>query len=226
MSKDLVTLKLNVPAVADDVLSQVEEVSKGADFIPRLQLIGKGKYVDTNKIGPGRWGVPQAGGEEVTDLGESIDVIPLAARPKAMDVSDTEAIITVYDTQNPEFKRIIEAPKNSGCMWGPTYLVYERSSKSFYELFFGNASGRAEAGKLRPFLPKDGQVSAATLNIRYKPSKTFGGWHVPVIVKCTMPFKDLPPIEEINATIEKFMSIEPSVEKAPEQTPQQAQRAR
>ena len=222
MSNELVTLKLNVPAVADDVMSQVEEVSKGADFIPRLQLISKGKYVNTNKISPGHWGVPQVGGEEVADLGTSIDVIPLAARPKAMDVSDTDAIITVYDTQNPEFKRIIEAPKNSGCMWGPTYLVYERSSKSFYELFFGNASGRAEAGKLRPFLPNDGKVSVATLNIRYKSSKSFSGWHVPVIVKCMMPFKELPPIEKINDTIQKFMSTEPVVEKAPEQETKRA----
>lgn len=221
MTNALATLKANLPALNTQDLGQLDEVAKGSQFLPRIQLITKGKYVDTGKIAPGHWGVPQAGGEDIEDLGEKIDIIPFSFRPKAMDVSDREAIVTVYDTKDPEFGRISTAPKNTGCIWGPTFLVYERNTRKFYELFFSNASGRAEAGKLRPFLPQeanDGVPGVATLGIRYKKTKDYG-WHVPVITKCTMPFadEDLPSGEQLLAEIEKFMKMEGGVEKVTEE---------
>ena len=174
MGKELAPLQVNLPAVNNEQLEALETVSKGADFLQRIQLITKGKYVDMQKIQPGRWGVPLPGGDEIEDLGEVIDVVPLAARPKALDVSDTDAIVAVYDIKDPEFQRIKSAPKNSGCMWGPSFLVLERNTGKMYELFFGNPSGRNEAGKLRPFLPtaeNNGQPSPARLSIRYKKGK-------------------------------------------------------
>ncbi len=171
MSNELVPFKVNLPAVSKEQLSALDEVAKGADFLSRIQLITKGKYVDTGKIAPGHWGVPLPGGEEIEDLGESFDIVPWAVRPKALDMADKEAIVAVYDTKDPEFQRIKNAPKNTGCMWGPSFLILERSTGKLYELFFGNKSGRNEAGKLKPFLPTEAnnsQPSPATLNIRYK----------------------------------------------------------
>ena len=137
-----------------------------------------------------------------------------------MDVSDRDAIVTVFDnTEDEEFKRIIAAPKNSGCFWGPTFLIYERSTAAFYELFFNNASGRSEAGKFRAFLPTEengGVPSAATLTSRYK-TKGEWGWHVPVISKCTLEFDAAPSIEVINAAVEKFNSMRTGVEKVSEE---------
>jgi len=192
----------NLPAVSDDVLEQIDEVSQGSDFLPRIQLIGKGKYVDTGKIGPGRWGVPQTGGEEIIDLGDTIDVIPLDARAKALDVSDKENIIAVYDTSDPEYQRIKHAPKDSGCMYGPSFLVIERSTGKLYELFFSNKSGRNEAGKMKPFLMSR---TPATLTTRYKKGKEFG-WHVPVITKCSEPFSpdSVPTMDAINKELARF----------------------
>lgn len=219
MSNALATLKVNLPTLNADALGQLDEVAKGSQFLPRIQLITKGKYVDTGKIAPGHWGVPQPGGEDIEDLGEKIDVIPFAFRPKAMDVSDREAIVTVYDTSNPEFKRISTAPKNTGCIWGPTFLVFERNTGKFYEMFFSNASGRSEAGKMRPFLPSDeneGKPSAASLSIRYKKTKDYG-WHVPVITKCSLTFDNLPEGNVILEEVEKFMKQEGGVEKVQEE---------
>jgi hypothetical protein len=232
MSNELVPFKVSLPAVQEDVMGQLAEVSKGADFLPRLQLVTKGKYVDTGKIAPGHWGVPQPGGEEIQDLGESIDIVPFTARPKAIDMSDREAIIAVYNTTDPEFGRIKKAPKNTGCMWGPSFLVLERSTGKLYELFFGNASGRNEAGKLRPFLPSkesNGVPSAASLGIRYKKTPEYG-WHVPVVTKCSEPFDpdNCPSDEDIQAEIEKFMNPKEGPKKVVEgdDAPKQSKRAR
>ena len=142
----------NLPAVSTEKLDALDDVSQATEFLPRIQLITKGKYVDTGKIAPGHWGVPQPGGEDIIDLGDKIDVIPMDGRTKALDVSDKENIISVYDGKDPEFQRIKNAPKNTGCMWGPSYLVIERSTGKLYELYFSNKSGRQEANKIKPFL--------------------------------------------------------------------------
>jgi hypothetical protein len=214
----------NLSLATADELSALEVVSNVTQYLPRIQLITKGKYVDTGKIAPGHWGVPQAGGEDIEDLGVKIDVLPLMARPKAMDVSDHDAIITVYDPNCDEFKRIMTAPKDSGCMWGPTYLVYERSTEKFYELFFCNASGRTEAAKLKAFLPNAEGVQAATLSIRYKKKPQYS-WHVPVITKCTMPFDDIPSTEVFDEYIAKFREVKGGVERV-EETEKPTKRAR
>jgi len=190
-SKALVPFKVKgLAVVSESELATLAEVAKGTEFLARIQLVTKGRYVDEGKIMPGHWGVPIPGGDEIEDLGEAIDVIPFAYRPKALDVSDKESIVSNYEVASEEFQRIKNAPKNSGCMWGPSFIVLERSTGRMYEMFFGNKSGRAEAGKMKKFLPtaeNDGQPSAASLGIRYKKTEQYG-WHVPVITKCSEPF--------------------------------------
>lgn len=218
MSKELVPFKMNMlPAVATETLDTMDEVAKGSDFLPRIQLITKGKYVDQGKIAPGHWGVPLPGGEDIEDLGDRIDIVPLDYRPKALDVNDRDAIIAVYDVNDPEFRRIKTAPKNTGCMWGPSFLVLERSTGKLYELFFGNKSGRNEASKLRPFLQEQ---APASMGIRYKKTPDYG-WHVPVITKCSEPFDmDLIKVtpEQILEEIVKFRNPEKGAEKVDEET--------
>lgn len=231
MSNELIPFKVNLPAVTEEQLETLDEVAKGSDFLPRIQLITKGKYVDEGKIAPGHWGIPQPGGDEIEDLGEKIDVIPFTCRPKALDVSDREAIITSYDIKDAEFQRIKVAPKNSGCMWGPSFLALERSTGKLFELFFGNKSGRAEAGKLRKFLPtKDNNntPAPASLGIRYKKTPDYG-WHVPVITKCSEPFdksKTKVTSEKVAEEVEKFLNPEAGVEKVPEEEVNKSKRAR
>ena len=233
MSKknELVPFKVNLPAVTEEQLNALDEVAKGSDFLSRIQLITKGKYVDTSKIAPGHWGIPLPGGEEIEDLGESIDIVPWAVRPKALDMADKEAIVAVYDTSDPEFQRIKVAPKNTGCMWGPSFLILERSTGKLYELFFGNKSGRNEAGKLKPFLPTEannGQPAPATLNIRYKKTPEYG-WHVPVVVKCSEAFDPANiqiTAEQLIEEREKFLNPQKGAEKVPEEEQAAQKRAR
>lgn len=193
---------------------------KTNSFIKRLQLVTKGKLVDQGLVKPGHWGVP-SGDEEAEDLGEAVDVLVLAIRDKALDTNENPPVAS-FDPDSELFQQIQEAAgqKDSGCMYGPSFLVYERSSGQFLEVFFGNASGRQEAGKLIPFLPiseeqakqfgpkfKAQGPQAATLKSKYIKRAKYA-WHAPVVVKCSTPFDDLPEQQAFVDQITKFLNPE------------------
>jgi hypothetical protein len=197
-----------------------DELAKGADFLGRLQLFTKGKAIDKGHIRPGHYGIPEAA-DEITDLGDNIDVLVLARRPKALDMTDKDAIIVSYNNESPEFKRIAaqSMEKESNCMYGPSFLVFERSSGRFLEFFCGSKSTRSEAKKIYPFLPlTEADIKARkladvpphgplpmTLKSKLVEQKTYS-WHVPVVVKCSTPFRNLPTRERIVAEITKFVT--------------------
>lgn len=228
-----------LPSVELATDEELQELTKGIDFLQRVQLVTKGKYVDTGKIGPGRYGVPQPGGEEILDLGSEMDVLPLAVRAKALDMRDRDAIIAVYDMNLPEFERIktMSAERDSSCMWGPSFLVVERSTGNLYEFFMGNKSARQESGKLRPFLPLSREKAETigeephgpipcTLKCRYI-QRTAYGWHVPVVTKCSEPFTNLPPLDRIRTEVEKFAAAKDNgIERVNEEEEATSERAR
>jgi hypothetical protein len=207
MSTELVPLDLTqIPAIPEEKLQ-----TTAPNYLQRIQLVTKGKYVDNVKIAPGHWGVPK--GEDIMDLGTSIDILPIGVRDKALDLKDRENIVVSYDKESDEFKRIKAAPKNTGCMWGPSYLVLERKTQTLFEMFFGNPSGRAEADKLLPFLTRAGKdASVATLLIKYKQTKDYG-WHVPVVTKCSEAIEGGPPMETILEELNKFDNPQTGPEK-------------
>ena len=196
-----------------------DDLAKGGGFLARLQLCSKDKYVTGGFITAGHWGIPESA-DEIVDLGKSIDVIPLARRPKAVDLNDKEAISTSYDVESTEFKRIRAkaATKNSGCMFGPSFLVYERSSCRFLEYFCGSVSARQEAKKIYPFLAHTAEDIAArnlniephgtlplTLNNKLMKKKDWI-YHVPVVVACSTPFTNSPPRKSIIQEMERFLN--------------------
>lgn len=215
-------------------LDVFENLTKGSDFLQRMQLYTKGRMIDKGIIGSGRYGVPQ-GEDEVADLGEEVDVIPFSWRPKALDTSDRDAIIEVYDPASKEFQRIEDAAggKDSGCMYGPTFLIFERSTGKFYELFCGNASGRISSRSIMPYAPlseagaikqteETGKLVEAhgpemcTLGVKYTQKKTYG-WHVIIVHRCSTPFDNLPTQEVILEEVNKFLAKEGTgVERVPE----------
>jgi hypothetical protein len=223
----LATLDLNqLPSTqlgSDDAYT---ELSKGGDFLKYVKLYTKGKDIDKGKIRPGRWGIPEAD-EEITDLGDSIDILPLARRPKALDTSDRSAIIVSYDEQSDVFKQIAakSMEKESNCQHGVSFLAIERSTGQFVEIWFGNKSSRPEAKKVFPYLPMTQAdinrkaaagvdvselvahgPSPVTLKVRLAENKK-GSWHVPSVVKCSTPFTKLPSNEVIVREITKFLTV-------------------
>lgn len=243
MANDLATFDLTqLPSTqlgSDDAFN---ELAKGADFLQYAKLYTKGKPIDTGKIRPGHWGVPMQD-DEILDLGDSIDVVPLARRPKALDSSDKSAVIVSYDESSPVFKEIQakSAEKDSGCQHGVSFLVYERSTAGFLELWFSNKSARPEAKNLYPFLPLtpadidrraangaavDGLTPhgplPATIKVRVAEDKKERTWHVPVVLKCATPIK-LPPMPTIVKAIVDFLTPKhEGVEKVQEPAKQRA----
>ena len=219
MSSELVPFDASaLPSTEVVTAEEMTELSKGVDYLQRFQLVTKGKYVDTGKITPGHYGIPLPGGEEIEDLGDSVDILPLAVRAKALDMSDRSAVVAVYDMKTPEFKDIKAraSEKDSGCMWGPSFLVVERSTGRCYEFFMGTKSARAVSGDLVNFLPVSEATAASqgcdahgplpcTLTVRYAKRGDWG-WHVPVINKCSEPFTNTPSLDVLKEEIQKFVA--------------------
>ena len=193
--------------------TDLAKVSQANRYLSRIQLFTKGKAIDNGLIGPGRYGIPLTGGAEITDLGDEIDVIVFAARMKAMDASDSDDIRTYFDVNDPGFQEIV----NADGLHGLSFLFFERRTGGFYEMFFCNKSARRVGPMLLPFVPTGPDSEdphgplAATLGIRYAKNKK-GGWHVPTVSECKVPFSVEPSVEETIAEITKFLNPEDATE--------------
>ena len=207
--------------MGDDAI--YDDIAKSTTCLPRLMLYTKGKAIDRQLINPGHYGIPE-NADEITDLGPSIDLLVLARRPKAVDMSDSDEIITSFDPESAKFKRIAakSLEKESNCMYGPSFLVIERNNlQRPLEFFCGTKGSRAEAKKIYPFLA----LSAEQIEARgLKDEKPHGplamtltarlveegkySWHVPVANECTTPFTELLADEKIIDEIIKFITAE------------------
>ena len=184
--------------------------TKAGDFLPRLQLM----TANSDQCKKGEFPINHYAlvqGQNLVDLGETLDIAVVTWRPKALEIDDE--IITVYDPEDEEFKRIQEKSneKDSGCMFGPEFLVYIPSKKQFATFFMGSKSARREAPGLRARVGK-----AATLKSHLIETKKYS-WYAPTIVPCSTPM-DIPPVEEIQEQVDKFNNPPKSeVERIPEE---------
>jgi hypothetical protein len=213
-----------------DDLKALDAMSSSVSFLRRIQLYSKGKSnASGTLVGAGNFGVPESS-DKITDLGNSIDVLVIARKAKAIDMSDTSNIIVTNDTTSAEFKRIVDLADNtrdSGCAYGPTYLIYERSSNSFYEFFCGNKSARYASSAINSFLPvTQAMIDAGVTNEsepRFAKPMTLKSeyikkdryeWFAPKAEECLTPI-DLPSADVLRSEIERFMKVEtPDVEVA------------
>ena len=111
---------------------QFAELAKGGDYIGRMQLYTKSKANMKGLIPQGHYGIPESD-EEIIDLGTAVDLLPLARRPKAIDMTDMEALVISYDMESEEFKRVADksTESDSHCQYGPSFLVFERLDRPF-----------------------------------------------------------------------------------------------
>jgi len=182
---------------------------KAGDYLPRVQLM-------TSAAEPCKKGefpinhYAMVSGQHMTDLGEYPDVVVLSWRPKALEIG--EEVISVYDPKSPEFQRIQAQAevKDSGCMFGPEFLLYIPSQTCFATLFMGSKSARRESHAVMARMAK-----AATLKSHLIETKKYS-WYAPLVTPCSTPL-DLPAIEKIQVEVEKFNNpAVQDVELAPE----------
>jgi hypothetical protein len=223
MAKDLIPADLleNLPAqMGDD--DDFKDLSQSTDFLRRLQLVSKGKYVDSRKVGPGCYAVI-LDSENAQDLGDKIDILVLARRPKALDMSDLEQVVVSYDNKSDLFVDIAarSGTKDSGCQYGVSFLVIERSTGSLYEFFCGSISLRKEIPVLSAYMAiTQEQIEARglekvephgplplTLGSKNVRKKSYS-WFVPVPQKCSTPFTaaQVPNADVIRKEMERFVN--------------------
>jgi len=219
-----------IPNQTTEDLKEVASLSKGAKYLGRIQLYSaKTDAVAEGIIPVGHYGIP-ASKTEIQDLGPTIDVMVIARRAKALDMSDKSAVVANYDVKSEIFQSIQQRAddrslKNSNCIYGPTYLIYERSTSEFYEYFCSSASARISSGNFNVFLPVtqamiDGGFTketaprgpkAMTMEVEFIKKPTWSN-HLPKVSECVTKFKTLPKQEDLIKQITRFFKDEEEVE--------------
>lgn len=193
--------------------------TKTGDWLPRLQLMTANS--DKTKLGEFPMNhYALINGQNYRDVGPAVDILIIAWRPKAIEMGDE--VITVFDPRHPEFVRIQEksGEQNSGCMYGPEFLVYVPSAKEFATFFMGSKSSRREAPGVKARMLKAGTLKSHVV----KTAKYT--WQVPSCTPCTTPF-EVPDADEVKEQADKFLNPPAStIEKASESEKASAERAR
>lgn len=177
------------------------QVATGGKFWPRLQLFGS----NSDLVKEEKLEVCYAivtGKDQLIPLGKQIDILPLAWRPRAIDVK-ADPVLSTSDINSELFKELkakADVP-DSGAMFGPEYAVYVPEAKMYCTLFMGSKTSRREAPKVKSLIGR-----AATLKINLFSNKKYK-WHGIVCVPCSTPF-DIPSVEEIKAKIAEFLTAE------------------
>ncbi len=208
----------------DDAL---DAVSAGdSKFLPRLQLMTvRSDKVAVEGFPANHFALVQ--GKALLDLGESVDILLIAWRPKALDMSGDE-IISCYDPKFDADKAptgtFAEIQKKSGvrdseCMYGPEFLCYVPSAKKYATFFCGSVTLRYEAPAFKVRLS-----NAATLRPDLITPKKGKGYYSTKVHDCTAVF-DVPAREDIMKVLDAFKNPEEGPESATEEETESTGRA-
>lgn len=196
-------------APATEVEKDFETLAASASWLSRIQLFGgNSDRVKEGKIGVGTYGFVQDK-ETVISLGAEVDVLVISWRPLAVATQD-DPIVSSHDRNSAVFKDIenrANNEKDSGCVYGPEFLLWIPSLKKYATFLLGSKSFRREAPVLKGFMSR-----GATLKAKLVTADRFK-WHVPVVTPCSTPF-ELPLMDDLAATAETFKN--PPVRKTPD----------
>ena len=222
---------------------QFAELAKGGDYIGRMQLYTKSKANMKGLIPQGHYGIPESD-EEIIDLGTSVDLLPLARRPKAIDMTDMEALVISYDMESEEFKRIAgqvrrvrfalpvrphRSSSTSGApaaSWSSSAATSRAASRRRSSFPSCRSPRRTSTPRRRPAMTvgdlKPHGPIPVTLKVKVAENRK-GTWHVPVVVMCSTPFTRLPSDDVIVREINKFLTVKDNgVEKVQDSKPARA----
>jgi hypothetical protein len=189
-----------LPDLANPYDDQYDKVASVGGLLPRLQLfISSSEMVKTEKIGQNRYGLV-TGKDQITDLGKEVDVLILTWRPRALDTSDRSNIRASSDINSDLFKDIQEkaGEQNSGCLYGPEFLLYVPMAEKFATCLFGSKTARNEARSVQAFIGKP-----ATFKSRLIKTNEYS-WQAMMIVGCSTPF-DIPTKQVMQEVCEEFL---------------------
>ena len=189
-----------------DVFEKLSDI--GDSYLPRLQLFsGKSDACTDGRIPINHYGLVD--GDDIVDLGSEIIVAVLAARHKAM-CTDGD-VQSSHDPTTELFKDFVarSSVKDSGCMYGPEFLVYVTSVAKYATYFMGSKTARRESKKFKPLMSKPAKLSSKPVEKgKYK-------WLAPVILP-SEEVVELPDMDKATAELDKFRNPpKDAVEAAP-----------
>lgn len=175
------------------------EVSSTSEYLPRLQLCGSNsELVKEGKIGMGHFALV-VNKNTFTDLGLEVDVLVVNWRPKALEIGDE--IISLYDPKSDAFQNIKTRSEvqDSGCMFGPEFLVWIPEIEKFATFYMSSKSARNESPNMRARLR-----NAAKIKSKYIKTKKYS-WHGPEVLD-TSESLEVPDLNELKEIETKFMN--------------------
>jgi len=184
-----------------------DSIVTGGDYLPRLQLFGsKSDACAEGKIKIGHYGLVKD--EKITDLGDEIDIVVVSWRSKAFQAEGGNFIVSYHpeidkdgNITNPTFNKIVmlSGVKDSGCTYGPEFLVWIPNIRSFATYHMNSKTARREAKNVEPLLGKAATLKCHLIdNGKYK-------WHGPVVIPCSAPV-EMPSEEKIREEWTKFQN--------------------
>lgn len=202
------TLALSNQKFGKDVFQQV---SKSSSYLERIQLLsGSSGIVKKGQFPMNHYGLAK-GKDKFEDLGDEFDALIVSWRPKAMEIGSKQ-IVTVHDQSDDEFVRIMEQSdvKDSGCMFGPEYLLYLPKQEKFATFFCSSKTLRRASEDIHSRIGKWATFSVDVIdNGKYV-------WPGPIIEDCATQHAP-PDMAAVTEEAEKFVNPPKSeVEKAEE----------
>lgn len=150
------TTELSTEVVADEVSAMV----RSGDWLPRIEICGSSTTkVKEGKIAQGVFSLTRSD-TDFRDIGKQIDFLSLTFRPKAMRLKNTPSgkPMSFFDRSTPDFKKIQAESESSqsGCVWGPEFLIWLPVANCFATYFCNNPTMRRAAPDLYTIMRREG----------------------------------------------------------------------
>ena len=150
---------LAVATTNDDMF---KAVASSGSFIPRLQLMTS----NSEKCKSGDFQInhyARVHDSDFRDLGKDVDILIVGFRPFALETTPEGDIVTLYDFEDENFKRIqVEAdkPGMNGCMYGPQFLVWVASEQEFMTFLMGSKTARRASPSVKALMLNAGTLGS------------------------------------------------------------------
>lgn len=127
----------------------------GSKYLPRVQLTDSNSKLCKEKgVKVGTFLLIRSN-DSYDDLTNTFDAIIFARRAKAVRMSQA-GIFSFFDPKHEEFQKIMEKSeeRDSGCFYGPEYLMWLKSNKAWVTLLCGSKTARRSSADLNTILDK------------------------------------------------------------------------
>ncbi len=230
MSESNLLADLGVTSVSKYSAQEAMEMTKGG-FLPRLQVANASAEIcQTGAVKIGNYALV-TDKNTVMDIGAEQEILFIAFRPKALRIpKDGGNPLSYFNRESDAFKQVSREAgiKDSGCLFGPEFLVWLPKIQRMGTFFFGTTSNRRSAGPILTEMNQDGQLVPKVFLMRSKMVKNGKGqmWYVPIATPSSAPIEPMPEAEELKDELGKFNNPPESVVETVPETETSGERAR